>query len=221
MDRSRVAIVIPALNESATIARIVEEAGKYGVPIVVDDGSTDTTAKLAKLAGAVVVSHESNLGYDKALDTGFVRAEELNCTIVITLDADGQHTPSLLDNFTTLLDEGADVVIGIRDKRQRLAEHIFAFLTWHLYGIADPLCGMKAYRLSVYKALGHFDSYGSVGTELALFAAKNNFRIKQIAVPVMERNDAPRFGRKFSANYKIFRALVMSFVKIQSKADER
>ena len=70
MDRSRIGIVIPAFNESATIAKIVEAVTKYGVPIVVDDGSTDNTGILASKAGASLVSHRCNHGYDTALDSG-------------------------------------------------------------------------------------------------------------------------------------------------------
>jgi glycosyltransferase involved in cell wall biosynthesis len=217
MDRSRVGIVIPAFNESASIVSVIEKVLNFGLPIVVDDGSTDSTAALSSLAGAVVVSHDINRGYDKALNSGFARAEELGCTSIITLDADGQHDPNLLNKFIALLDDGTDVVIGIRHRQQRLAEHIFAFVARPLYGIADPLCGMKGYRMSVYKSLGHFDSYDSIGTELALFAAKNCFRIQQIEIQLRERNDAPRFGRKFSANYRILRALVMSFIRVHQK----
>ena len=96
MDRSRVAIVIPALNESQTIVGVVAAAADYGVPIVVDDGSTDGTAALSIQAGAVVVSHQKNLGYDSALNSGFKKAADLGCEIIVTLDADGQHEPSLI-----------------------------------------------------------------------------------------------------------------------------
>ena len=73
MDRYRVGIVIPTLNESSTIKGIVESASVYGVPIVIDDGSTDNTAALAKQSGAVVVAHGKNRGYDAALNSGFER----------------------------------------------------------------------------------------------------------------------------------------------------
>ena len=74
MDKYRVGIVIPALNESATIVGIVKAVGKYGIPIVIDDGSTDNTAEWALQVGAVVVSHEKNQGYDVALNSGFKKA---------------------------------------------------------------------------------------------------------------------------------------------------
>lgn len=215
MDRSRVGIVIPALNESATIAGVVESVGKYGVPIVVDDGSTDATAELASCAGAVVVSHEKNCGYDAALNSGFEKAAEMGSEIIITVDADGQHDPSRIQEFICAIDAGADVVIGIRSQRQRFAEHLFAWYTNLRFGIKDPLCGMKAYRIKIFKTLGHFDSYGSIGTELAIFAAKKGFRFRQISFDAREREGRSRFGQVFAGNYKIIRALVLSIWRVK------
>lgn len=210
MDRSRVGIVIPAYNESKTILTVVELAGRYGVPIVVDDGSTDATSELAKCGGGVVVTHEKNLGYDAALNSGFKKALELGCETIVTVDADGQHDPLLIRKFIDAIDVGADVVIGIRSRKQRFAEHLFAWYAVRRFGIADPLCGMKGYRTAVYKALGHFDQYGSIGTELMIFAAKNGFRLGQISFSVRERNGQSRFGQRFRGNYKILRAMMLS-----------
>lgn len=210
MDRSRVGIVIPALNEGATIVDVVEAAGIYGVPIVIDDGSTDGTAELAKQAGAVVVSHKRSRGYDAALNSGFKEAVELGSEVIVTVDADGQHDPSLLPRFLEQIAAGADVVVGIRSRRQRFAEYLFAWYARFRFGIEDPLCGMKAYRTPLYEALGHFDSYRSIGTELMIFAAKNGFRISQIAFNVRERRDQSRFSRVLAGNYKILRAMALS-----------
>ena len=207
MDRHRIGIVIPALNEAGTVGAIVSSACQYGLPIVVDDGSSDETGKLAAAAGATVVRHAVNRGYDQALNSGFARAAELDCKYVITMDADGQHNPGILRLFLQALDDGADVVIGKRDRRQRLAEHVFAWLASAKWGINDPLCGMKAYRMEVHNELGHFDCYGSIGTELAIHAAKCGKKITQIEFKTRDRADAPRFGRRFSANMRILRAL--------------
>ena len=77
MDRHRVAIIIPTLNESNTIANIVQSVLPSGRVIVVDDGSIDNSAQLASNAGAEVVRHKTNLGYDKAIDSGFAYASDL------------------------------------------------------------------------------------------------------------------------------------------------
>jgi glycosyltransferase involved in cell wall biosynthesis len=215
MDRSRVGIVIPALNESATIVDVVEAVGIYGVPIVVDDGSTDDTAELAIQAGAIVVSHEKNLGYDGALSSGFRKAAEMGIEIVITVDADGQHDPSLIQRFIDAIDTGSDVVVGVRSRKQRLAENVFALYTRIRFGIKDPLCGMKAYRIVVFKTLGYFDSYGSIGTELTIFAAKNGYQIQQVPLDLRERQGYSRFGKVIEGNLKIFRAMLFSIWRVK------
>lgn len=207
MERHRIGIVIPALNEAKTIGLIVSKAAQYGHPIVVDDGSRDKTGDLAIAANATVVRHDTNLGYDSALNSGFKRADELGCEYVVTMDADGQHAPILLESFVEALDNGADVVVGIRDRRQRLAEHVFAWVAHKKWGIRDPLCGMKAYRITIYRELGHFDSYGSVGTELVIYAARKCKRIVQLDFRTRDRADTPRFGSRFFANMRLLRAL--------------
>lgn len=211
MDRLRIALVIPALNESLTIAAVVAGASRHGTVIVVDDGSNDGTAALAGSAGARVVSHGANRGYDAALNSGLAEAARLNCDAVITLDADGQHDPALVTRFVEQLHAGADVVVGLRDQMPRFSERIFALYARARFGIRDPLCGMKAYRMPIYQALGHFDSYGSVGTELTLFAARRGYSIAHVPFNVRPRQDSPRFGRLLLANWRILRAMVLSF----------
>ena len=66
---------------------------------------------------------------------------------------------------------------------------------------------MKAYRIEVYRALGHFDCYTSIGTELSIYAARAGKVIAQLPVRTGDRIDHPRFGKVFSANRRIFRAL--------------
>lgn len=212
MERHRLGIVIPALNEGVTIAGVVASIASEGIPIVVDDGSTDATAVRAQAAGATVVGHPSRRGYDAALNTGFACASSLNCAFVVTMDADGQHDPAMLKSFIHALEQGADVVVGIRDRQQRLAEHIFSWVGRIRWGILDPLCGMKAYRLKIYGELGHFDCYGSIGTELAIFAARTGRRLAQVPVKTRERNDSARFGNRYLANKRIMRALWLAFL---------
>ena len=93
-----------------------------------------------------------------------------------------------------------------RPKPARFAEWLFAVYSKIRFGVPDPLCGMKAYRMDLYDKLGHFDTYDSVGTELMLFALRSGARFKIVPIPVQERVDEPRFGQ-FSANLKILKAL--------------
>ena len=213
MERPRVGIVIPALNESQSIGQVVQQAGAYGLAIVVDDGSVDATGAIARSAGAEVVEHEENLGYDEALNSGCARAAELGCAYIITMDADGQHNPTLLKQYIHALVGGADVVAGVRDRTQRFSEWLFSRIARARWAIKDPLCGMKGYTIELYQQVGHFDSYQSIGTELILFAARCGMRIVQVPVMTRPRTGAPRFGRVLSANWRIFRAMCVGMAR--------
>lgn len=210
MGRSEVAVVIPAFNEAATIVEVVCSVSSFGHPIVVDDHSSDRTAALAENAGAIVLRHESNRGYDQALESGFAEAQKRGFLFVITVDADGQHDPNLIQNFIAHLEIGNDLVIGIRPRKVRFSELLFAFYTRLRFGLYDPLCGMKAYRMSLYRERGWFDSYGSVGTELAIYAMRKKKPFVQIPVPISERKGIPRFAKLWAADYRILRAMVLS-----------
>lgn len=213
MERSRLAIIIPALNEARTIGAVITGISLYGRPLVVDDGSTDSTSAVATSTGAVVVRHDINKGYDSALNTGFAYAAALGCEFAVTIDADGQHDPTRLEAYIQDLDEGCDVVLGVRDHMQRIGEVIFALVGRSIWGIADPLCGMKGYRLQQYLRAGAFDTFGSIGTELAVRVVASGGKYREIPLVTRVRRDAPRFGRRFSGNAKILRALFILLYK--------
>jgi glycosyltransferase involved in cell wall biosynthesis len=213
MARPGLGIVIPELNEGQSIAGVIAAARPFGTVIVVDDGSSDGTAGIAAAAGAEIVRHEFNQGYDAALNSGFARAAQLQCEAVVTLDADGQHNPLLLEQFVVALDQGASVIFGVRGRFQRLAERIFSWVARARWKIIDPLCGMKGYRMEIYRELGHFDSYGSIGTELAIFAVIQGYRVVQIPVQTRERVGSPRFGHRILGNWRILRSLYLSQVR--------
>lgn len=222
MERPRIGIVVPALNEEATIATVVEQISHYGLAIVVDDGSTDATAELARNVGADVVSHQVNQGYEGALNTGFARAVELGCAYIITIDADGQHNPSQLTQMIALLEEGNELVLGIRDRFARIGETIFAHCARLIWGVEDPMCGMKGYATTLYIRAGRFDRYKLIGSELAVRSIVDGCRTARMNIIVRDRLDVPRFGRLLSANYRILRAMfILMFMYPRRKAVTR
>jgi len=208
------AIVIPAYNEAATIADVVSGAAAFGTPVVVDDASTDDTGRIAAEAGAVVVRHDVNRGYDGAIESGFAEAGRLGADIVVTLDGDGQHEPSVLATIIDPLQEDrADLVIGIRPRPARFTEALFGYYTGLRFGIPDVLCGLKGYRMKLYRTHGCFDSFNSIGTELVLASLRQRVRTCTVAVPICDRADAPRIGGNIRANLKIMRALVIGIYR--------
>jgi glycosyltransferase involved in cell wall biosynthesis len=120
----KVLILIPAYNEEKKIFSTVTKVKNVGSKrkwaiLVVDDGSKDLTAELAKKAGAEVVSHPFNMGYGVALQTGYKYALTNNFEAVIQIDADGQHDPKYLPKMLGLLKtKKADLVIGSRFKKR-------------------------------------------------------------------------------------------------------
>jgi len=209
----KIALVIPAYNEEQSIKKIVSNALKYGDVIVVNDGSADTTSTLANEAGAFVVDHIENLGYDQALKTGMHVALELKYEFAITLDADGQHDTEIIKEFILEFGNHSDLVLGYRDKTQRFAECLFAIIGNLFWGIKDPLCGMKGYNLGMLRLARNFDTYGSIGTELAIRAAKSGYKISFVPIKTAVRLGKSRFGGGLRPNLRILRAMFLAFWK--------
>jgi len=213
MDEYKVAIVIPAFNEENTIAGVIQSVKEYGCVIVVNDASSDRTMQIAKDAGATVVNHQVNQGYDGALNSGFKKAVELNCDAVITFDADGQHVSDMLPIFNKQLRSGVDLVLGIRPTVQRFAESIFRVYTRNRFNWDDPLCGMKGYSLSFMPINNNMFTYNSIGTEIALNFLKLKCTTIQIPIKINKRKDKPRFGNILISNILIIKALLIGMAK--------
>jgi glycosyltransferase involved in cell wall biosynthesis len=111
-----VLVVIPALNAERTLGDVVRGAREeIDDVLLIDDGSRDRTAEVAREAGANVISHGVNRGKGAALKTGFSHAMQRGYDAVITLDADGQHLPREIPKFQTARAEThADLIIGGR-----------------------------------------------------------------------------------------------------------
>jgi glycosyltransferase involved in cell wall biosynthesis len=210
------AAVIPALNESGSIAEVVASVHKFADVVVVDDGSTDGTGELARVAGAHVVTHSHNRGYDHALKSGLMWAAEQGYKYAVTLDADGQHSAATICLFARELKTGADVVVGVRGWTQRWAEKLFAIIATALWDIRDPLCGMKGYRLDLLRSAGRLNTYISVGTEFCIRAARSGCDIRQVPVRTKQRIGEARFGSGLRANIHIVRAIWLGIVKTKS-----
>ena len=109
-------IAIPAWNEEASIADVIKKVREHRPDVdilVVDDGSQDSTASLARQVGATVVSLPFNVGVGGAMRTAFLYAQRHGYRALAQVDADGQHDPADLDRILEGLDT-ADIVVGTR-----------------------------------------------------------------------------------------------------------
>jgi glycosyltransferase involved in cell wall biosynthesis len=118
--RGGILVVIPAYNEAENVGAVVSRVpdrvcGLHTVVLVVDDGSSDGTVDAAQAAGAHVARHVQNRGGGAALRTGYALAEEAGASLVVTLDADGQHLPEEMTRLVRPIAAGrADAVNGSR-----------------------------------------------------------------------------------------------------------
>jgi glycosyltransferase involved in cell wall biosynthesis len=156
-------LIIPAYNEAGTLERVLREIAlaQTGCEVVViDDGSQDATAAIARQAGAKVIRHPFNLGYGAALQTGYKYAVRRNATLVVQMDADGQHDPAEIPLLAAPVRNGeCDLMVGSRFLEgtgyqhgllRTLGRQLFRGLAW-LAGlrVSDPTSGFQAMNARV------------------------------------------------------------------------
>lgn len=194
LDKSKIVVVIPAINEAATINRVVHSVISEGYSVVViDDGSTDNTVELAEQAGAVVLRHIYNLGAWKAMQTGFRYAVRCDAEAVVTMDADEQHPVSEIDKLLESYCAGADIVIGNCTKRGSLGRHIAwqFFKRINGFSISDITSGFRLYSRGALDCLVSRQAtmleYQCVGVLIMLRNMK--LSITEVSVNMQERTD--------------------------------
>ncbi len=159
MNPSDTYIVIPALNESPRIGAVLERAIENGYRniVVVNDGSQDSTAEIARSYGVVVLNHFINLGAGAATQTGIEFALKNGAKVIVTLDGDHQHLPEDIGKLVAALEEqNVDIVIGSRffgnnpdiPISRIIYNKIGNLVTWAFTGlwVSDSQSGMKAFR---------------------------------------------------------------------------
>ena len=169
-ERMRPAVVIPAFNAARTIAEVVRgvqealaerarwDADLAPVPIiVVDDGSIDDTAEIARALGVTVCAHSENQGKGWALQTGLRAAQEAGCDAVLTIDADGQHPAAdamrVLDGHPdarVLLLGARDLVLAGAPRGNIIGNRASNFFVsvFTLRRFRDTQCGLRRYPVS-------------------------------------------------------------------------
>lgn len=186
-------VVIPALNAERSVAEVVRAArAELDDVLVVDDGSTDRTADVARDAGADVVSHGVNRGKGAALKTGFSFSIKRGYDAVITLDADGQHLPHEIPKFLAARAETqADLIIGGRSHlfhqmlpRRRMANRFSAWCIARASttDVSDSQSGFRLYsRNLLLKARLRSDGF-DLESEVIVRAGCDGFRV--VTIPI-------------------------------------
>jgi len=188
----KVFAAIPAYNEEKTVADIIKRTKRYCSVIVVDDGSKDRTAELAKKAGAIVIKHEKNKGYGGSLIDGIDEAIKRKAEFIITLDADGQHNPNDIPKFIEALKNGYDVVSGSRfisgkswgSWKRQVAIKALTTQAYLLSGLklTDIQSGFRAYKASIFKRISLKNTGMGFSVELPIKAKKLGYKFKEVPI---------------------------------------
>ncbi|MBW3671592.1 MAG: glycosyltransferase family 2 protein, partial [Acidobacteria bacterium] len=197
VDLSRLRVVIPALNAEHQLPGVIAGCLDLGqkwkeLIIVIDDGSSDETSRVARAAGVRVVRHERNMGKGEALRTGFELALRDRVDAVVTMDADGQH---LASEIPKLLQEwkqsGADLVIGSRDHlfgdmvgRRRLANRFSARSISMFAGVRvrDSQSGFRLYTRRFLTEVDYESSGFAAESEMVVVSGRKGLAISETSI---------------------------------------
>jgi len=216
-------LVIPAFQEEARLPAVLERlavaAPDFRV-VVVDDGSRDATAAVAKRAGARVLRHPFNLGYGAALQTGYKWALRSGATLLVQMDADGQHDPDDVAGLAAPVAAGElDLVVGSRflgvgDYRMaglhRLGRDFFrALLSAFGLRLTDPTSGFQAMNRTVLELYAS-DMFPSdfPDVDVLLCAHRHGLRVGERAVRMREGTRASTLHAGFAPIYYVYKMLL-------------
>ncbi len=212
MGRSELAIVIPARNEEKTIKKVILSLKKYGDILVIDDHSSDKSQEILKTLDVQVIRNKKNLGYEETVLRGIKYLLKKKYKYIATFDADDEHDPKFFEKFEKY--KKYDLIIGKRKKFNRISEYIFSYLITKLYGIEDPLSGLKIYKHKMLKKI-HLSNEKLLNTFL-IFKIKNlRGKITHKNLSVKKRKDNSRMGNSFFINVYLMICLIRLIRKIR------
>ncbi len=189
----KICVIIPAYNEAQKIAVVIRQIRLEKLDVlVVDDGSCDATADIAKQNGAEVLHNNSNKGKGASLICGFKYALKNGCDAVITMDADGQHSPEDLGAFmNAALNCKSGIIIGNRmnDRQNMPFVRVLTngFMSWFLslvigQKIPDTQCGFRLNKKEVLEKINLRTSKYETESEILIQASRKGFKIDSITV---------------------------------------
>ena len=187
-------ILIPVFNGDKTIKALIEKIRVFTDDIiVVDDGSTDNTAMIAKESKVIIISHSKNKGKGESLKSGFdYILKNTDFKYVIVMDADAQHDPRFIPDFLKAVHQkGADIVIGNRMEythdmpaMRRLTNKTMSFIISKVtkQDVPDSQCGYRLLKRKVLERVKIETSKYDMESEILFKAAKQHFKIDSVKI---------------------------------------
>jgi len=232
-DPTQVLIIITAKNEEKTIGSVIDKINSFHFPftykiLVVNDGSTDQTGKIAKEKNALVINHVYNLGVGAAVKTGLIISKIFKPEIVVNIDADGQHDPKYIPALISKIKEdNADLVYASRFSLQSKYDTSMTRLIGNKFytklvnkiaktNLTDVTSGYRAVKNNKIDSI-LFKSESNFAIELVLRAAKNGLKIVEIPIEAIARKQGQsqffKIERFFIYNFNVLTQIFNSFIK--------
>ncbi|GAC1325417.1 MAG: glycosyltransferase family 2 protein [Thermoleophilaceae bacterium] len=220
--------VVPAYNEEATVARVVEAIHEHAPDfdvVVVDDGSTDATRIEAEQAGARVLRHPYNLGIGGAVQSGFSYAIEHGYSHMVQVDGDGQHDPAEIGKLIEQMesDPSNDVICGSRFLKdlqyvgpisRRAGIHVFAFILSLIVGqkVTDPTSGFRLYNRRAIALFARDYPHDFPEAEAVLVLHFHRLKMSEVAVRMFQRGGGQSSIRSGKSIYYMVKVLLAVFL---------
>lgn len=216
--------VIPAYNEATQIADVIKNTSAFvDRVVVVDDGSRDDTASVARKAGATVIQHPINRGLGATLGTGIKAARKLGGEVIVTLDADGQHLPSEIPLFVEAINKGHDAVLGSRmielkgnmPLKRRVYQRIGNALTYMLFGllVSDSQSGFRAFSGRAADVLEIRTDRMEVSSEIVSEIKRKQFSWTEVPITAIYTDYSLAKGQSFTVGVKTALKLILHRLK--------
>ncbi|HBC2035027.1 TPA: glycosyltransferase family 2 protein [Clostridium perfringens] len=224
----KILLIIPAFNESENLPKLINDINKepydYDI-LIINDYSTDNTAKIAKNLGVNIINLPCNLGIGGSVQTGYKYALENEYDYAIQVDGDGQHDPRYLELLHKKIKEGYNFVVGSRfiEKKgfqstftRRIGIQFFYYLIKVLtkQEITDATSGFRIADKSVIKLFSQYYPSDYPEPETIILLLKNNFKIAEIPVVMKERANGKssiNFVKSIYYMIKVTLAILLSY----------
>jgi len=220
----RTCVIIPTFNESKAIAGLIVQIRQLGLEvIIIDDGSSDDTAKIAQASGAKVLRNESNVGKGTSLIKGYNFAIAQGFDAVISMDGDGQHSCADIKGFIQKAETSQSAVIVGNRMGTTKNMPIVRFLTNRFVSklisiiikqnIPDTQCGFRLLKKEVLTKLNLSASKYEIDSEVLIKAARLGFKIESIPIKTIYSGQKSQIN-PFVDTLRFLRFIIPEFMRI-------
>lgn len=221
-------VIVPAYNEETILGEVLMELIKKGLKIVIiDDGSTDQTYKVAQAVlkenpgRGYLYHHPINRGLGATLKTGIEVCLQKKADILVTFDADGQHNPDdILPVCLPIIKGQADVVIGAREfddmpSVKKISNQLMNLITWIFYGarVKDSQSGLRAFNRKAAIALDIESREYGISSEIIREIKHKEFRMEEVPIETIYTDYALSKGTNLKIGLKILVRMIRDVLK--------